>query len=96
EIKERAAVIREEIKNEQDLNRKERLTKRLSKISQSVAVIKAGGFSKPEVDDKIERIKDAVYAVKAAITDGIVAGGGITLYEIAEDIHDRVIDVPVE
>lgn len=95
EIEERCKTIQEQIKAETDPYRKARLEQRLSKLSQGVAVISVGGASKPEVDDKIERVKDSVYALKAAISDGMVAGGGIVLYEIAEDIHDGIIETPL-
>ena len=95
EIIERCKTIQEQIKSELDPHRKKRLEERLSKLSQGVAVIRVGGASKPEIDDKIERVKDSVYALKAAISDGMVAGGGIVLYEIAEDIHDGKIVTPL-
>lgn len=95
EIEERCKTIQEQIKNETNTHRKARLEQRLSKLSQGVAVVRVGGISKTEVDDRIERVKDAVYALKAAVSDGMVAGGGIALYEIAEDIHEGKVKTPL-
>tara|TARA_R110001632_G_scaffold39301_3_gene98456 strand:- start:569 stop:1114 length:546 start_codon:yes stop_codon:yes gene_type:complete len=56
-----------------------RLEKRLSRLSAKVAVVKVGANSEIELKEKTDRVEDAVCATKAAIKEGIVAGGGIAL-----------------
>lgn len=86
EIKERADSIREQIKNEEAPFLKERLQYRLAKLTQGVAVIKIGGATEQEIEEKRERVIDAVHAVKAAMSEGIVAGGGVALRDIANEL----------
>lgn len=90
EIKERAKAIREQIKNETNTFRKERLEYRLGKLVQGIASVYIGGSSEVEVNEKRERAKDAIYAVRAAISEGVVAGAGVTLRDIASEL--KVID----
>ncbi len=105
EIDDRAEAIREQIKREENSFRKERLEWRLSKITQGLAVIKVGGASEAEVNDKKLRIEDAVHAVRAALLEGAVVGGGMTLYKISdkftkddpvEKLVRRVLKMPFE
>ena len=56
----------------------------MAQLCGSVAVINVGGATDPEVDEKLERVIDAVNATKAAIEEGIVAGGAITFMEVAK------------
>lgn len=65
---------------------KENLQKRAASLGCSVAVIKVGGASETEIEEKKFRVDDAVAAVKAALADGIVAGGGVTLLNLANTI----------
>ena len=62
---------------------RENLEKRRAALSGKVAVIKVGGATETEIEEKKYRVDDAVAAVKAALEEGIVAGGGITLINIA-------------
>lgn len=62
---------------------KRTLTKRHAALSGKVAVIKVGGATETEIEEKKYRVDDAVAAVKAALADGIVAGGGVTLVNLA-------------
>src|SRR5581483_3083817 len=86
EITERVNAIKTQIDAEENAFKKERLEYRLSKLSQGVAIITVGGGSASEIKEKRERVIDAVNATKAAMADGIVAGGGIALLEIAEEL----------
>jgi chaperonin GroEL len=65
---------------------KEQYSKRAAALSGKVAVIKVGGASETEIDEKKFRVDDAVAATKAALAEGIVAGGGITLVNLSAAI----------
>ena len=65
---------------------KENLEKRRAALSGKVAVIKVGGATETEINEKKDRVDDAVHAVKAALAEGIVAGGGVTLVNLANTI----------
>ena len=73
---------------------KENFEKRRAALSGKVAVIKVGGASETEIEEKKFRVDDAVAAVKAALAEGVVAGGGVSLVNIASKIevtgHDSV------
>ena len=62
---------------------KEKLAERLAKLVGGVAVIKVGGMTEVEVKEKKDRVDDALAATRAAVADGIVAGGGIALVRAA-------------
>jgi chaperonin GroEL len=62
------------------------LEKRSAALSGKVAVIKVGGATETEIEEKKFRVDDAVHAVKAALAEGIVPGGGITLINLAQGI----------
>lgn len=65
---------------------KENLEKRRAALLGKVAVIKVGGATETEIEEKKFRVDDAVHAVKAALDEGIVAGGGVTLVNLSEGI----------
>lgn len=65
---------------------KENYDKRAAALGGKVAVIKVGGATETEIDEKKFRVDDAVAATKAALSEGIVAGGGVTLVNLAEKI----------
>ena len=74
---------------------KENLEKRRAALSGKVAVIKVGGATETEIEEKKYRVDDAVAAVKAALSEGIVPGGGVTLVNLAaavsaDDVDDSV------
>ncbi|MBQ9034745.1 MAG: chaperonin GroEL [Alphaproteobacteria bacterium] len=75
----RAAQIRQEISQTTSDYDREKLQERLGKLSGGVAVIKVGGASEVEVKEKKDRIDDALHATRAAVREGIVAGGGAAL-----------------
>ena len=78
-IKARAAQIRQEISQTTSDYDREKLQERLGKLSGGVAVIKVGGASEVEVKEKKDRIDDALHATRAAVKEGVVAGGGTAL-----------------
>lgn len=65
---------------------KEQFEKRAAALSGKVAVIKVGGATETEIDEKKFRVDDAVAATKAALSEGIVAGGGVTLVNLSNAI----------
>ncbi|HVC36734.1 MAG TPA: chaperonin GroEL [Candidatus Dormibacteraeota bacterium] len=71
---------------------KENLEKRRAALSGKVAVIKVGGATETEIEEKKFRVDDAVAAVKAALDEGIVPGGGVTLINLAGDIKTSGTD----
>jgi len=78
-IKARTAQIRQEISQTTSDYDREKLQERLGKLSGGVAVIKVGGASEVEVKERKDRIDDALHATRAAVKEGIVAGGGTAL-----------------
>lgn len=79
EIKNRVSQIRAQIENTTSEFDKEKLQERLAKLSGGVAVIKVGAATEIEMKEKKLRIEDALAATKAAVEEGIVAGGGVAL-----------------
>ena len=75
----RAAQIRKDIEETTSDYDREKLQERLAKLSGGVAVIKVGGASEVEVKEKKDRIDDALHATRAAVKEGVVAGGGVAL-----------------
>ncbi|MDB5163848.1 MAG: groEL [Candidatus Saccharibacteria bacterium] len=86
-LKARIAQITEQIKTANSEYDKENLEKRRAALQGKVAVIKVGGATETEIEEKKFRVDDAVAAVKAALEEGIVPGGGVTLVSLAMMIH---------
>ena len=74
-------------KSESDYDR-EKLSERIAKLSGGVAVVKVGAATETELKEKKQRIEDALSATRAAVEEGIVAGGGTTLIQIIPSISD--------
>ena len=86
DIEKRISQIRNQIaKSTSDFD-KEKLQERLAKLSGGVAVIKVGALTETELKEKKFRIDDAVSATRAALEEGIVAGGGLALFEAAKEL----------
>ncbi len=77
----RVAQIRSEIENTDSDYDREKLQERLAKLAGGVAVIKAGAATEVELKERKHRIEDAVRNAKAAVEEGIVAGGGVALIQ---------------
>ncbi|MBR3444682.1 MAG: chaperonin GroEL, partial [Prevotella sp.] len=77
-IADRVAAIKNEIANTTSSYDKEKLQERLAKLSGGVAVLYVGANSEVEMKEKKDRVDDALCATRAAIEEGVVAGGGIT------------------
>jgi len=85
-VAERIDQINAQIKAATSEYDKENLEKRRAALSGKVAVIKVGGATETEIEEKKFRVDDAVAAVKAALDEGIVAGGGVTLINLSNAI----------
>lgn len=82
-VQEQIAQIKALSDNASSEYEKEQFDKRAAALSGKVAVIKVGGATETEIDEKKFRVDDAVAATKAALAEGIVAGGGVTLVNLA-------------
>lgn len=80
DLESRCAHIRTQIQETTSDYDRERLQKRLAKLVGGVAVLKVGGASEVEVKEKKDRVDDALHATRAAVEEGVVAGGGCTLF----------------
>ena len=90
DVEERVEQVRSLIKKEKNGFIKKKLDQRLAMLSGSVGIIKVGADSKIELKEKKDRVEDAIYAVKAALKEGIVSGGGIALLNASQCIaHDN-------
>ncbi len=83
-VKSRISSIQNEIDSATNDFDKEKLKERLAKLSGGVAVINVGAATEVEMKERLERVKDAVEATKAALEEGIVPGGGVTLVRAAK------------
>merc|ERR1711871_441629 len=82
-VAERVASIRRELDNTESEYDREKLTERIAKLAGDVAVIKVGAPTETELKNRKLRIEDALNATRAAVEEGIVAGGGSTLLQLA-------------
>ncbi len=87
-VADRIAQIRREIADSDSDWDKEKLQERLAKLSGGVSVIKVGAHTEVELKEKKHRVEDAVSATRAAIEEGIVAGGGTALVHAAAALAD--------
>merc|ERR1719369_1422718 len=79
DISRRVDQIREQIEDSNSEYEKEKIHERLARLSSGVAVVKVGGSSEVEVNEKKDRVTDALNATRAAVEEGIVPGGGVAL-----------------
>ena len=91
EIADRVAVIKTAIENTSSEFDREKLQERLAKLSGGVAVIKVGAATETEMKEKKLRIEDALNATKAAVEEGIVAGGGTAYIDVIDEVA-KLID----
>ena len=87
-IKARVTQIRAQLEDTSSEFDREKLQERLAKLSGGVAVIEVGAATEVEMKDKKLRIEDALNATRAAVEEGIVAGGGTTLIDIIPALND--------
>jgi len=86
DIEARVAQIRAQIDEVTSDYDKEKLQERLAKLAGGVAVIRVGGSTEIEVKERKDRVEDAMHATRAAVEEGVVAGGGVTLFYAARVI----------
>ena len=79
EIQSRCTQLRAQIEETTSDYDKEKLQERLAKLAGGVAIIRVGGSTEIEVQERKDRVDDAMHATRAAVEEGIVAGGGVTL-----------------
>jgi len=96
EVDGRVAQIKAEIENTDSDYDREKLQERLAKLSGGVAVLKVGAATEVELKEKKHRIEDAVSTTKAAIEEGVVAGGGVTLLRAQAKVLDLAKDLPTD
>jgi len=87
-INTRADEIRKQLSTSTSEYDREKLAERLAKLVGGVAVIKVGGMTEVEVKEKKDRVDDALAATRAAVADGIVAGGGVALIRAVSALKD--------
>jgi len=90
EIEKRVSQIKAQLQKTDSEFDREKLQERLGKLSGGVAVIRVGAATEVEQKEKQHRIEDAVNATKAAIEEGIVAGGGVALARAAESVKSLI------
>ncbi|MFQ3288616.1 MAG: chaperonin GroEL, partial [Alteromonadaceae bacterium] len=88
DIQARVSQIRGQIEDSSSDYDKEKLQERLAKLAGGVAVIKIGAATEIEMKEKKARVEDALHATRAAVEEGVVAGGGVALVRAAEAIKD--------
>jgi chaperonin GroEL len=93
QIKGRVQQIRNEIEGSDSDYDREKLQERLAKLAGGVAVIKAGAATEVELKERKHRIEDAVRNAKAAVEEGIVAGGGVALLQAGAAVFKRLTDL---
>ncbi|OBU44735.1 chaperonin GroL [Photobacterium phosphoreum] len=91
-IKGRVAQIRQQIEDATSDYDKEKLQERVAKLAGGVAVIKVGAATEVEMKEKKDRVQDALHATRAAVEEGVVAGGGVALIRAASKVTDLVGD----
>ncbi len=91
-IKGRIEQIRVEIENTTSDYDREKLQERLAKLSGGVAIIRVGAATETELKEKKHRVEDALSATRAAVEEGIVAGGGVALLNAIEALKDIQMD----
>ena len=88
QIQGRVAQIRQQIEESSSDYDKEKLQERVAKLAGGVAVIKVGAATEVEMKEKKARVEDALHATRAAVEEGVVAGGGVALIRAASKVAD--------
>jgi len=86
DVQDRCTQIRAQIESTASDYDSEKLQERLAKLSGGVAIIRVGGATEVEVKERKDRVDDAIHATRAAVEEGIVAGGGVTLLYSAKGL----------
>ena len=88
-IKARLEEIKDQIERAESNYAVDQLQQRLAKMAGGVAIINVGGFTETEMKEKVDRVDDALHATKAALDEGIVAGGGVALLEARAKYYEK-------
>ena len=91
DLTKRVAQLKNQISKSTSDFDKEKFQERLAKLSGGVAVIKVGAQTETELKEKKFRIDDAVAATRAALEEGIVAGGGVALFDVLRDLQEKSV-----
>ncbi|PIW30422.1 MAG: chaperonin GroEL [Rhodobacterales bacterium CG15_BIG_FIL_POST_REV_8_21_14_020_59_13] len=94
DIEARVGQIRRQVEDSSSEYDKEKLQERLAKLAGGVAVIKVGGATESEVKERKDRVDDALNATRAAVEEGIVAGGGVALLKATKALEGLKGDNP--
>ncbi|NLS44107.1 molecular chaperone GroEL, partial [BEV proteobacterium] len=86
-IQSRVGQIRQQIEDATSDYDREKLQERVAKLAGGVAVIKVGAATEVEMKEKKARVEDALHATRAAVEEGVVAGGGVALIRVANAIR---------
>ncbi|HVE80536.1 MAG TPA: chaperonin GroEL [Candidatus Dormibacteraeota bacterium] len=86
EVNSRISQLKAQAENATSEFEKEKFEERLASLAGKVAVIKVGGATETEIEEKKFRVDDAVAATKAAVAEGIVPGGGVTLADLSKEL----------
>jgi len=92
EIDARCGQIRKQIEEATSDYDKEKLQKRLAKLAGGVAVLQVGGATEVEVKEKKDRVEDALHATRAAVEEGVVPGGGATLFYAGRALENFTVN----
>lgn len=92
DIEARCNQIRQQIENSDSEYDREKLQERLAKLSGGVAIIRVGGATEVEVKEKKDRVEDAMHATRAAVAEGIVPGGGVSLLRAVSALESVKLD----
>lgn len=92
DIEGRCVQIRKRIEGETNQGTLVLLKERVAKLKNGIAVLNIGGFTETEINEKVDRIEDALCATNAANEEGFVAGGGCTYLRIAEILKNTKLD----
>ncbi|HLZ83697.1 MAG TPA: TCP-1/cpn60 chaperonin family protein, partial [Caulobacteraceae bacterium] len=87
DIEARIAQIKRQIEDTTSDYDKEKLQERLAKLAGGVAVVRVGGATEVEVKEKKDRVDDALNATRAAVEEGVVAGGGVSLLKASKALE---------
>ncbi len=90
EVEGRVGQIKAEIENTDSDYDREKLQERLAKLSGGVAILKVGAATEVELKEKKHRIEDAVSTTRAALEEGVVAGGGVTLIRAQAAVYEAI------
>lgn len=87
DIEKRSEELKKQIDSSQSMFEKEKLQERLGRLIGGVAIISVGGNSELEIDEKKDRVEDALFATKSALEEGILPGGGVALLYASEKLE---------